>query len=106
MPFLGYFDYDVFLKRTRPPPTHTHFHAECGDHKAAIQTFPLEILKGRLPARLKGLVIEWAATHQLELLEDWKRAEACQDLKQILPLGMGEEVSEEYQRARIVACEP
>jgi hypothetical protein len=33
-----------------------------------------------------GLVIEWAALHQEELLADWERAQAQQELLKIAPL--------------------
>jgi hypothetical protein len=33
-----------------------------------------------------GLVIEWATLHQQELLTDWERARAQQELQRIAPL--------------------
>lgn len=49
-----------------------HFHAVYGKHEAsfAIETF--EVIKGDLPPRVKGLVVEWASLHQKELQENWK----------------------------------
>jgi hypothetical protein len=29
-------------------------------------------LEGKLPARVRGLVVEWAETHQAELLDIWE----------------------------------
>lgn len=72
----------MFFEDHAPP----HFHARYGDDEALIQISPLGILNGRLPPRVLSLVMEWAAIHQAELLDDWKRAESRQDLEQIPPL--------------------
>jgi hypothetical protein len=40
----------------------------------------------RLPPRVIGLVIEWAALHQQELFADWERAHEQQELRKIVPL--------------------
>jgi len=39
-----------------------------------------------LAARVLGFVIEWATIHQQELLVDWERAQAQQDMLKIAPL--------------------
>jgi hypothetical protein len=39
-----------------------------------------------LPPRVLGFVIEWATIHQQELLVDWERARAQQDMLKIAPL--------------------
>lgn len=44
-----------------------HFHANYGEHQAVIGIEPLAILRGRLPGRVRRLVLEWAALHQAEL---------------------------------------
>jgi hypothetical protein len=46
----------------------------------------LAVFSGRLPPRVTGLVIEWAAMHQGELLADWERAQAHRELEKIAPL--------------------
>jgi hypothetical protein len=46
----------------------------------------LAVFSGRLPPRAMGLVIEWATLHQQELLANWERAQAQQDLRPIAPL--------------------
>lgn len=60
-----------------PPP---HFHARYGGHKALIEIESLTILRGRLPPRALGLVVEWGALHQEELLADWERARQQESL--------------------------
>lgn len=48
-----------------PPP---HFHVRYNQQKAIIDIQNLSILVGKLTPRVFGLVIEWAAIHQAELL--------------------------------------
>jgi len=55
-----------------------HFHAKYGEHEALLRIDPLGILEGHLPPKALSLVMEWAAIHQKELMNDWKRAESLQ----------------------------
>jgi hypothetical protein len=64
-----------------------HFHARYGSGKAKIAIDSLHLLAGHLPPRALGLVMEWAALHQAELLEDWELARKQAPLKPIQPLG-------------------
>ncbi len=66
----------------RPP----HFHAYYGEHEAVFSIETLEMLEGSLPRRARALVLEWAAEHRQELMEDWRLAEQHQPLRQIQPL--------------------
>lgn len=72
----------MFFDDHNPP----HFHAEYADSVALIGIRTLAVFSGRLPPRAMGLVIEWATLHQQELLADWERAQAQQDLRPIAPL--------------------
>ncbi len=72
----------MFFDDHNPP----HFHAEYGDSAALIDIRNLSVFSGRLPPRAMGLVIEWATLHQQELLADWERARAQQELQRIAPL--------------------
>jgi hypothetical protein len=72
----------MFFDDHNPP----HFHAEYGDSAALIDIRNLSAFSGRLPPRAVGLVIEWATLHQEELLADWERARARQQLQKIAPL--------------------
>jgi hypothetical protein len=45
-----------------------------------------EILKGKLPNRVLGLVLEWAALSRDELRADWERARKEEPLEPIQPL--------------------
>jgi hypothetical protein len=63
-----------------------HFHVRYGEQKAIIAIDTLTILRGQLAPRARGLVMEWAALHKEELLEDWALAERQAPLKKIKPL--------------------
>ena len=66
-----------------PPP---HFHAYYGSDAAKIEIETLRVTEGRLQRRTLALVLEWAAEHRDELLENWKIAEAHGKLKPVAPL--------------------
>lgn len=72
----------MFFDDHNPP----HFHAEYGSDLALIDIRNLSVFSGRLPPRVIGLVIEWATLHQQELLANWDRARAQQELHRIAPL--------------------
>jgi len=63
-----------------------HFHARYGEHKARIAIAHCEVLAGRLPPRVLGMVIEWATSHRAELEHDWRLATRRQPLDHIEPL--------------------
>lgn len=66
-----------------PPP---HFHAYYGNDSAKIDIDTLRVTEGWIPRRALGLVLEWAAEHRDELLEDWRLAESHDPLNKIAPL--------------------
>ncbi len=72
----------MFFSEHNPP----HFHARYGKYKAAIRIDDFTLSEGTLPPRVLGLVVEWAAKHKEELIEDWERARDEQTLKKIEPL--------------------
>jgi hypothetical protein len=72
----------MFFDDHNPP----HFHAEYGDSLVLIDIRTLSAFAGRLPPRAMGLVIEWATLHQQELISNWERAQAKQELQSIAPL--------------------
>ena len=63
-----------------------HFHARYAGDQALIGIEDLAVLRGSLPPRALGLVMEWAALHREELLEDWGLARRLAPLKPIAPL--------------------
>jgi hypothetical protein len=66
-----------------PPP---HFHATYAGRKATIDIETLAFIDGQLPARARGLVIEWATLHQDELREAFRRAAGMEIPGKIAPL--------------------
>jgi hypothetical protein len=63
-----------------------HFHARYGSDRAIVAIESLRVLRSTLQPRALGLVMEWAALHKTELLEDWELARAQAPLKSIEPL--------------------
>lgn len=72
----------MYFNEHNPP----HFHARYGEHRAEIAIETLSIIAGRLPPRVLGLVMEWAALRRQELLDDWELARRQVELKRIAPL--------------------
>ncbi len=73
----------VMYYNDHAPP---HFHAKYGDFEAVIAIASGEMVEGRLPPRVFGLVQEWREYHKVELLEDWALARERKALKRIDPL--------------------
>ena len=69
--------------RDHPPP---HFHALYAGQRATIDIETLALIEGALPARARGLVIEWAALHQEELRAAFRQAAAMEAPGKIAPL--------------------
>jgi hypothetical protein len=63
-----------------------HFHVRYSGQKALIGIETLTLLRGGLAPRALALVLEWAALHQTELMEDWTLAREEAELKPIAPL--------------------
>jgi len=59
----------MYFNDHEPP----HFHARYGSDSARFEIESLALLGGSLPARVRGLVIEWAALHREELEGNWVR---------------------------------
>lgn len=69
------------------PPA--HFHALYSEFQATIDIERLRVLEGDLPRRALELVLAWAAFHEAELLENWRRCRNKQQPLRIEPLGVG-----------------
>jgi hypothetical protein len=59
-----------------------HFHVRYNDFRASMRIDDLNIIAGSLPAKVRGLVEEWAELHQQELLAMWE----TQEFHQLKPL--------------------
>ena len=63
-----------------------HFHAILGKFEAEVGIDPVALLRGRFPRRAFGMVVEWGALHQQELLENWELLHREQTPHKIPPL--------------------
>ena len=72
----------MYLNDHAPP----HFHVEYGEYRAQYLIETLVLSRGQLPRRAHALVLEWAAMHRNELMEDWELCELKQQPKMISPL--------------------
>jgi hypothetical protein len=57
----------MYFNEHNPP----HFHVRYNDYRAVMDIRTLNVLDGTLPARVRGLVEEWAEMHRDELLAMW-----------------------------------
>jgi hypothetical protein len=62
-----------------------HFHARYNEFEASIDIEDYTV-SGHLPPKVLGMVIEWAAIHKEELLEDWHLLYNHNKPKKIKPL--------------------
>jgi hypothetical protein len=63
-----------------------HFHAEYGGHEALFKMDTLQVFRGKVPRRVRALVVEWASQHHDELAENWNLARDGIPLQSIEPL--------------------
>jgi hypothetical protein len=68
----------MYFDEHNPP----HFHARYNEYRASVEIMTLNVLSGSIPAKVRGLVEEWAELHRQELLEMWE----SQDFHKIDPL--------------------
>ncbi len=61
----------MYFDEHNPP----HFHVRYNEYRAVIAIRSLNLLDGQLPAKVRGLVEEWAELHQQELLAMWNSKE-------------------------------
>jgi hypothetical protein len=63
-----------------------HFHAEYGDEEAVLSIESLAVLRGSLPSRAIGLVLEWAQGNRKALFENWDSLRGGEPPRRIKPL--------------------
>lgn len=85
MPRISEF-YGIVIWMYRPDHLPAHFHAQYGDMWVQVAVDDLRVLNGNLPPRALRLVRTWARLHVDELAEDWRRAQAREELLPIEPL--------------------
>jgi hypothetical protein len=85
MPVLSKF-YGIVIRMLRAQPFDARFHAFYGDTELVVQVWPLKVIEGDAPPRVRQLVLEWATQHQQELLSAWNRCLKGQPIASIAPL--------------------
>ena len=63
-----------------------HFHAKYSGDQVLVDITSLYVMEGRLPARARRLVLEWASLHRDELWVAWDRAQRGESPGKIAPL--------------------
>ena len=82
MPVISSF-FGIYIRMyhdDHPPP---HIRAEYHGHEAFVLITTGEILKGHLPNRAARLVKEWCLERQVDLMNNWQRAQALRPLEAI-----------------------
>jgi len=85
MPTISLF-FGVSIRMYYDDHSPPHFQAYYGENAAVLDIQSLTIRDGRLPRRAMAMVLEWAADHREELLNNWALAEAHRPLNPIQPL--------------------
>lgn len=75
--FLGIVIF-MYFEEHNPP----HFHIKYNEYRASMNIQNLNIIAGNVPAKVRGLVEEWAEMNQDELLEMWQ----TKDFHRLKPL--------------------
>ncbi len=61
----------MYFDEHNPP----HFHVRYNEYQATLDIQTLNVLAGKLPAKVRGLVEEWAELHRDELMQMWSTKE-------------------------------
>ena len=72
----------MYFDDHQPP----HFHAVYSGMEAEVGIDPIEIREGDMPHRAISMVLEWAALHQRELMDNWRRLRTSRTAEKIAPL--------------------
>jgi phosphomannomutase len=72
----------MYFDEHQPP----HFHAAYSGMEAQVGIQPIRVLRSNLSGRAASLVVEWAALHQEELLDNWSRLRNDQPARKLPPL--------------------
>ena len=61
----------MYFDEHNPP----HFHVRYNEYRASMDIKNLNVIAGLLPAKVRGLVEEWAELNRDELLTMWEKKE-------------------------------
>jgi uncharacterized protein DUF4160 len=85
MPVISKF-YGIVIRMLLARDLTAHFHAIYENTELVVSIWPLKIVQGDAPRRVREMVLEWAAAHQQELLSAWNRCRFGQPPMRIEPL--------------------
>ena len=85
MPVISRF-YGIVIRMLGVRQLGARFHAIYNNWELVVGIFPLVIIQGEAPARVRAMVLEWATQHQHELLAAWNRCQLRQPPIAIEPL--------------------
>ncbi len=85
MPIISQF-YGIIIRMFYNDHAPPHFHAMYGEYELLIAISPISILEGKAPGRVRSMVLEWAALHQTELLDNWERCRQAKSPSSVEPL--------------------
>ncbi len=85
MPTISMF-YGILIQMFWDDHVPPHFHALYGEYEVLVDIDTLRVIQGSMPRRALALVLEWAACHHDELIEDWKLCTQNQLPRKISPL--------------------
>ena len=85
MPVISKF-YGIVIRMLCIRSLGARFHAIYNDSELVVGIWPLTIIQGDAPGRVREMVLEWAAQHQQELLAAWNRGSFGQKPFAIAPL--------------------
>ncbi|PZC46163.1 MAG: protein of unknown function (DUF4160) [Chloroflexi bacterium] len=67
MPVISQF-YGILIRMFFNDHQPSHFHAVYAEYELLVGISPIVVLDGQAPNRVRSMVLEWTALHQLELL--------------------------------------
>ena len=85
MPVISKF-YGIVIRMLRAQAFEPRFHAIYNNSELVVRIWPLAVVQGDAPSRVRELVLEWATQHQQELLAAWNRCHFGQAPQPIAPL--------------------
>jgi hypothetical protein len=85
MPTISKF-YGIVIRMMRLRDFGARFHAIYENSELVVNLWPLKIIAGDAPSRVKDMVLEWAAQHQQELLMAWNKIQSGERPMAIEPL--------------------
>ena len=84
MPQISFF-YGIIILMNFSDHAPAHFHAWYGEYKVIVH-IESAVVKGEMPGRALKMILEWLDLHREELMDNWQKAQAGNQLEKIAPL--------------------